>query len=362
MAVIHGQAGSTTTLVAALQGTSYSITSLQDIADFQSKYQENYDAFTEKSKLDLAETIAALECGVVQKKTEYLQSIADKIIELREELSHLKKELPLLQVKEENFFKNLITKVKYYFANTRKMFLDQNIENEAKRIYRNLEFEIMGMQKELDDKKTNTDAWIKKLTEQYSSELQWVQKAIKDNSSLLNDAKSEEQAIDELSKLDEAYVVINDYALKFHKPFHNKETDEWISSIAIDHIVIGPTGLFFIETKFWNETMKQEEMRSVAQRVQSVEFVLKNILNQAAYKGELPPFRVNMVPVPISPIPMVLLINAKAPEQIESVSVQTIDSIRDAIVKKEPIFAPDAIACLTNFLLNKAIVSEYQSM
>ncbi len=362
MAIIHGQAGSTTTLIAALQGTSYAITSLQDVSDFQRNYQKNLDAFTEKSKQDLADSIAELEHTIAQKNAEFLQSLADKKIELSEELSQLTKELPLLQVKEENFFKNLVNKMKYYFANTRKAYLDQNIDNEAKRIYRGMENSILDMQKELDDKRTNTDAWVTKLTEEYSTDLRWVQKAITDNSSLLSDARSEEQAIAELAKLPDEFVLLNDYSLKFHKPFHNKETDEWISSIVIDHIVIGPTGLFFIETKYWEDAMAKEDMQSAVKQVQHGEFVLKNILNQAAYKGELPPFRVNMVPVPITPTPMVLVMNAKTSESEEHVSVQTIETIRDAIMKKDSIFAPDAIECLQTFLLNKANVSEYQSM
>lgn len=362
MAILHGQAGSTTTLVAALQGTSYAIKSLQDIADFQRNYQKNLDAFTQKSKVDLAQSIAELEKEIAEKSAQYAHSVADKTIELRDELSQLSKELPLLQVKEENFFKNLINKVKYYFANTRKVFLDQNIENEAKRIYRNLELSILDMQKELEDKKTNTDVWVKKLTEEYSSELQWVQKTINDNTALFNDALSEERAIAELTKLPDEFIVINDYSLKFFKPFHNKEKDVWISTIVIDHIVIGPTGLFFIETKYWTDSMTKDDMQSSVQQILSGEFVLKNILNQAAYKGELPPFRVNMVPVPISPAPMVLLMNANASEPIEHVSIQTIDTIQDAIVKKDSIFAPDAIDSLKTFLLNKSNVSEYQSM
>lgn len=200
MASIFGQAGSTTTLLAALQGTSYVITSLQDIEDFQKNFQKNYDAFAVQSKVDLAKSIADLERELAEKSAEYTQSIADKTIELREELLQLKKELPLLQVKEENFFKNLVNKIKYYFANTRKVFLDQNIENEAKRIYRGMELSIHDIQRELDDKKTNTDAWIKKLTEEYATDLRWVQKEITNTMHLLKDARSEEQVIATLAK------------------------------------------------------------------------------------------------------------------------------------------------------------------
>ena len=363
MASSYGQAGSTNKLVSLLQGTAYVINSLADIFDFQKNYQKQYDALKEKAKIDLAESIAHLESDLSQKNTDYIQSIADKKIELSQELEKLKTELPLLQKKEENFFKNLIQKVRYYFANTRKTYLDQNIENEAKRIYRNDELTIVDIQKELDDKKTNTDAWVEKLTQEYTAQLQWVQKTIQTNTPLFLDAQSEEAVIEKLSKLPEPYVIINNYAKKFYKPLQRKETNEWVSSALIDHIVIGPTGLFCIDTKYWDhDHMGTADLDLSAKELISSDFVLRTILNQAAYQGDLPPFRINGVPVTITPKNIVLLMNTKTAEPIDTVSVHTIETIVEALVKGDTIFAPDAIDCLKNFLLTKDNTTGYQSI
>lgn len=363
MAIIHGQAGSTIKLISLLQGTVYVLNSLADIAGFEKEYQKNYDALKEKAKQDLANSITQLGHDVSQKTAEYVQNIADKKIELSQELEKLKIELPLLQKKEENFFKNLIQKVRYFFANTRKTYLDQNIENEAKRIFRNDELTIGDIQKELDDKKTNTDAWVEKLTQQYSKELQWVHKAIHDNESILLEAQSEESVIEKLSKLPQEYIVINNYSKKFYKPLQNKETNEWVSSALIDHIVIGPTGVFCIETKYWNaERMGPADVQESAKQLRSSDFVLRTILNQAAYQGDLPPFRINMVPVAIIPKDVVLLMNANSVAPIDQVSVQTIDTIQDALQRGDTIFTADAVDCLKTYLLTKDNATGYQSI
>ncbi len=363
MASSYGQAGSTIKLVSLLQGTEYVITSLADVIEFQKKYQKQYDALKEKAKVDLASSIASLESDISRKSTEYTQHIADKKIELSQELEKLKTELPLLQKKEENFFKNLIQKVRYYFANSRKTYLDHNIENEAKRIFRNDELSIVDEQKELEDKKTNTDTWVEKLTQEYTAQLQWVQKTIQTNTPLFLDAQSEEAVIEKLSGLPEPYVIINNYAKKFYKPLQRKETNEWVSSALIDHIVIGPTGLFCIDTKYWDhDHIGPSDVALSAKELVSSDFVLRTILNQAAYQGDLPPFRINGVPVTITPKNIVLLMNTSIVEPIDTVSVHTIDTISDALVKGDTIFAPDAIECLKTFLLNKDNTTGYQSI
>jgi hypothetical protein len=363
MASSFGQAGSTTKLVSLLQGTEYVINTLSDVIDFQKNYQIQYDALKEKAKIDLAATIAKLDSDIAQQSTEYAQHLADKKIELGQELEKLNSELPLLQKKEENFFKNLIQKVRYYFANTRKTYLDQNIVNEAKRIYRSEELTIVDLQKELDDKKTNTETWVEKLTQQYTAQLQWVQKTISTNTQLLHDAQSEELVIEKLSKLPEDYFMINNYSKKFYKPLQNKATNEWVSSSLIDHIVIGPTGLFCIDTKYWDaDHMGPSNLAQSAKELIASDFVLSTILNQSAYQGDLPPFRINGVPVPITPKNIILLMNTSTVEPIEKVSVQTIDTIHNTIVNSDKIFAPDAIECLKNFLLNKDNTTGYQSI
>ncbi len=364
MARIHEQAGSTTKIIAALQGTQYQISSLADIAEFEKHYQENYDALKEKAKVDLANSIVSLESQIAEQTQTYTQHIADKKIELSEELERLKKELPELQKKQENFFKDLIQKVRYYFASTRKTYLDDNISNEAKRIFRQTELTIADLGRELEDKKNNTESWVEKMTLEYTAQLQWVQKTIQQNTLLLRDAESEEKAIQVLSILPDDVVVINDYSRKFFKPLHNKEANEWVSSMCIDHIVIGPTGLYVIETKYWDgDHMGEADVTASVQQIVDATFVMKTVLNQVAYQGDLPPFRINGVPVPITPNPMVLLVeNTNSMPASRGVQIVSLGTIVEQIKNNPVVYAADAIACLETFLLNKDNVTGYQSM
>lgn len=67
---------------------------------------------------------------------------------------------------------------------------------------------------------------------------------IEDKRTFLAGAFSEEVVISTLSRLPDDYHIINDANLQFSPPIHWKEKDETIYMCQIDHIVIGPTGIF----------------------------------------------------------------------------------------------------------------------
>jgi hypothetical protein len=74
------------------------------------------------------------------------------------------------------------------------------------------------------------------------------------NKSFLIGAQGEELVIDHLSQLSNEYHVFNDVNLHFRPAIYWKEKNDYIISSQIDHLVIGPTGVFLIETKNWKSS------------------------------------------------------------------------------------------------------------
>ena len=61
----------------------------------------------------------------------------------------------------------------------------------------------------------------------------------------------------ELRKLPEAYHILNDVLLSFSRSIRWKKYEEYVKSCKIDHVVVGPTGVFLIETKIWSPQTMQ---------------------------------------------------------------------------------------------------------
>jgi hypothetical protein len=89
------------------------------------------------------------------------------------------------------------------------------------------------------------------------------------NQSFLIGADGEEFVISVLSDLPDEYHVVNDVNLHFHRAIHWKERHEYIKNCQIDHIVVGPTGIFLVETKNWKSSdieLKSDELRHQVRR------------------------------------------------------------------------------------------------
>ena len=91
-----------------------------------------------------------------------------------------------------------------------------------------------------------------------------------------------------LSKLPDTYTLINDYRLQFGRPIHDKRNDDWIYSVQIDHILVGPTGLYLIETKNWSkDSMRNPDLLSPVTQVRRHGFAMFVLLNEAVRAGGL---------------------------------------------------------------------------
>jgi hypothetical protein len=73
------------------------------------------------------------------------------------------------------------------------------------------------------------------------------------NKELYYGALGEEEVINTLRKLPDTYYILNEIHIKLTKGIRWNKYAEYVKSAQIDHVVIGETGVFLIETKNWKE-------------------------------------------------------------------------------------------------------------
>ncbi len=76
-----------------------------------------------------------------------------------------------------------------------------------------------------------------------------VKKTIEDLYPLIAGAIGENLVVKEIEKLPNDYILINDFNLKFNPPIYNRNTNDKIFSIQIDHLLISKSGIYILETK-----------------------------------------------------------------------------------------------------------------
>jgi hypothetical protein len=92
------------------------------------------------------------------------------------------------------------------------------------------------------------------------------------------------------SAISDEYFLINDFSISFPTPIYNRQENDYIKSIQIDHILVTPSGIFLIETKNWSEkSLNNLSLRSPVQQIRRTSFVLFKILTE-----EVANYRLNL--------------------------------------------------------------------
>ncbi|MBK7290418.1 MAG: NERD domain-containing protein [Chitinophagaceae bacterium] len=85
------------------------------------------------------------------------------------------------------------------------------------------------------------------------TELENKQRVIDEVKNSIYGALGEHKVVKELENLSDENILINDFALTFHPAIYNRQENDYIKSIQIDHLLVTPSGIFIIETKNWSE-------------------------------------------------------------------------------------------------------------
>jgi|SaaInlStandDraft_5_1057022.scaffolds.fasta_scaffold30114_2 hypothetical protein len=118
--------------------------------------------------------------------------------------------------------------------------------------------------------------------------LDWTHQKLLDLYPLISGTIGESKVAKALANLPNPYVVINDVCISFEKPLYNKLEQDRIYSVQIDHIVVGPSGIFVIETKNWSESsLSKGEYYSPVRQVKRNGYALFAVLNRATKNSNI---------------------------------------------------------------------------
>lgn len=150
-------------------------------------------------------------------------------------------------------------------------------------------------------------------------------------------AIGEQKVVKELQCLPDEYVLINDFRLSFNPPIYNLGENEHVKSIQADHLLIGPSGVFLIETKNWSaQSLNNPNMRSPVSQVQRTGFALFTVLNSRTSGFTLNQHHWGKRKIAVKNI--VVLINQKPVGEFQHVKVLTLNQLLGYIKYFPPIF------------------------
>lgn len=224
--------------------------------------------------------------------------------------------------------KKLINKILFYFKIRNLIKRKSNLEHDREDI---LSFRLMESKDKLDSTKELVDSLYP----------------------LIAGAIGENLTVKELEKLSNDYYLINDFSMKFDPPIYNRNEDDKIFSIQIDHLIISKSGLFILETKNWsNQSIKSLDLRSPVRQISRTSYALFVLLNSES-NVEIVRHHWGSARIPIRNI--IVMTKVKPKEEFKHVKVLTLDQLNGYIQYFDEVFNSDEVKQIFNYLKSEIL-------
>ena len=326
--------------------------SLDDIAHFRNNYN-NIVRFKYKEVMDsLKAEIDSYILLLAELISDYNQKLSEREANLQKEKENLLLQIEHYSTNSKNFFKILYCKYKLYVLKRRKDILENDFENEKKRPYNNLEKEINLQNDKISYLENNFDKVFQERFQVFEEKYTLANSLIEENISIFLGAIGEQKALDTLKALPETYYVINGFSLDIRPPIYNKNTGDHIGSIQADHIVVGPGGVFLIETKNWsNKSIQNRDFYSPVEQLKRTSYVLFILLNDAGnYDDSILEHHWGSKKVSVRNI--LLMINNKPNHEFQFVKMLTLNEILSYIKYFKPIYSATEVKAIYDVFIN----------
>lgn len=272
-AKIYGISGSTHHLLKGMQSINgKKLTSLKEIFHFHQNY-EDILAETEKNIREQQDkTLSNLNNEEARLDKFLKEGIARRTLEVDANISDLKNQVDDSQ--------NIIKKLGFMFHYLiEKSLRSYRISSQFSKESRELRKVRVSKAHLISNKERIIKSESRKVVESYQY--------LEQNKSFLIGAQGEEFVIRVLSQLSEEYCILNDVNLHFSPPIPWKGKHR-IESSQIDHIVVGPTGIFLVETKKWKASDIQIKSEDLLFQVKRANYALWRYLLDYYRKDQLP--------------------------------------------------------------------------
>jgi len=327
--------------------------SLNELIAFQKNYSiarqqiiSNHKLLVEKEKNSLNDDIAQLGHSITIKKSELEQQLLLEIDELNYQLDNLPST-------NSNIIQTLIN----YF---KKAALRQKIRNSKSTFDFKIAHSLEYVTKNYNTKSNRYQhivSWFEDaVMESCFSQLQEFdrkKRVIDQINSSIYGALGEQKVVKELEKLSDDYILINDFTYSFYPPIYNRQENDHIMSIQIEHILLSPSGIFLIETKNWSQhSLNDGNMYSPVQQIKRTNFALYIMLNGEISNAKLTLNKHHWGDRKIPIRNLIVFINHKPMEEFQYVKILSLNDLLNYVNYFKPCFSTNETQMIANHLLN----------
>lgn len=354
MCKTYNTIGSLTTLKTKLKQHGIDdFKSIHEVIEFQKSYfnLRNQIISNHENHIELEKKTLSSELPILKDKIQ--KEISELTNQLKNEINHFKQLLIITKSASHNFFNfKFLNYFRVWNFKRKIKFLENNLEN-------TLELATQGIKERYQITKNRHDFLISNfnIAVQESAQIELANLDRKKNvidelNSYIYGAIGEQKVVRTLEILSDDFYLINDFSVTFSQAIFNRQKNDYIKSIQIDHILVTRCGVFLIETKNWNEkSVTNLSLRSPVEQVKRSSFAVFHLLNneKSKYHLNLNSHHWGNKKIPIKNL--IVLTNAKPKEDFQYVKVLNLSELVSYIHYFEPVFSSAETSKIAEMIL-----------
>jgi hypothetical protein len=304
VAIFHNSIGSLTVLKAELQKAGvYDLHSVREVQDFQANYFHNRQEIIKEHGQRVSQERADLKPRTAAAKLELDQKTEDSLLSIQAKIDGLR------------YKREVVAGLFRFWLDIQIRIAEKTIPRRVNRATQKLESEYLALCERLEFVSNQFDTAVLESAKAALESLDKKKAVVDRVSPLVAGAIGEQKVVRALEALSDEFHVINDFNKTFRKAMYNQRTGQHIQSIQLDHVVVGPSGVFVIETKHWSDdTIRNHKGFSPVEQVNRGGWVLFTLLNSSYGKGLLGKIQHRWGHVKI-PVRNLLVMTNKMPKQ-----------------------------------------------
>lgn len=356
MTIVEGQIETLKKVKEAL--CSSGITRFNSIGEIN-HFIKNYE--TEKQQIpSLIESAVEAEIQAMHATLTRHQQICEELKagirnEIRQKTQELEVEIRKVKDKSKrSLFYKIVYFLKIKNLSRRKSNIEKNLESIIKERTCNAEAKIAKLEIKIANCLENKRAIISERCTKSFEDLAYTKEVVDGLYTLIAGAIGESSVVKALQQLSDDYYLFNDFSIKFDPPIYNKNEDDRIFSIQIDHLLVCQSGVFLVETKNWSRrSIENLDLRSPVKQILRTSYALFVLLNSDSRFNHitLEHHHWGSKKIPIRNV--IVMVNEKPKEEFKHVKVLSLSELNGYIQYFEQLFSGKEVKCIFEYLKNR---------
>ena len=346
--------GSLTALKSRLEENNiYDFKSLKEVVDFQNSFATSrqqlifhHKNLIEEEKKLLSVELKTIEEAIEKQRHETEQKLTDEIVRLKQQFAFLISSTPT------NLFQKITKDLRQWIYKRKIKYKEKEFASEVKKTISHLIDLYQRKNNRYQFLSSNIDEAVNLSVHNSLSELERKKAVIDTLNSFIYGALGEQKVVKVLENLPDEYFLINDFSVSFSPAIYNRQENDYIKSVQIDHVLVAPSGIFLIETKNWSEkSLENLSLRSPVQQIRRTSFVLFKLLNNEISNYPLRLDRHHWGDKKISIKNLIVMTNTKPREEFQYVKVLNLNELLGYINYFKPTFSISETQRIADFIL-----------